>query len=261
MLWLHGLGADGHDFEPIVPELGLAFPVRFVFPHAPVRPRDDQRRHGDARVVRHPRLRPPRAGGRRGHPRERGGRRPQLIDRELERGMSRRAHRARGLLAGRRHRAAHGAARAARRSPACSRCRRICRWPATLASERSAANAGMPIFMAHGTRRPGAAALARESSRRALEALGYAVDWHAYPMAHSVCVEEISAIGAWLAALAGDAAASARSSSKLSRTSPTSCPLRRTTARRTSRGPSRRRARPSSSACRTSAPTTKCVRW
>ena len=38
VIWLHGLGADGHDFEPIVPELGLRFPVRFVFPHAPVRP-------------------------------------------------------------------------------------------------------------------------------------------------------------------------------------------------------------------------------
>ena len=38
IVWLHGLGADGHDFEPIVPELKLAQPVRFVFPHAPVRP-------------------------------------------------------------------------------------------------------------------------------------------------------------------------------------------------------------------------------
>jgi phospholipase/carboxylesterase len=38
VIWLHGLGADGHDFEPIVPELGLAKAVRFVFPHAPVRP-------------------------------------------------------------------------------------------------------------------------------------------------------------------------------------------------------------------------------
>ena len=71
----------------------------------------------------------------------------------------------------------------------------------SLASERSAANTGIPIFMAHGTADSVLPLSLGEASRRALEGLGYAVDWHAYAMPHSVCVEEISAIGAWLAAL------------------------------------------------------------
>ena len=70
-----------------------------------------------------------------------------------------------------------------------------------LAEERSAANARIPIFMAHGAVDNVLPLALGESSRRTLEALGYSVDWHVYPMAHSVCLEEISAIGAWLAAL------------------------------------------------------------
>jgi phospholipase/carboxylesterase len=72
---------------------------------------------------------------------------------------------------------------------------------AALASERSEANAHIPLFMAHGTDDPVLPFGLAEFSRSALEALGYVVDWHAYPMAHSVCMEEVSAIGAWLAAL------------------------------------------------------------
>jgi phospholipase/carboxylesterase len=73
--------------------------------------------------------------------------------------------------------------------------------PRALAAERSEANARVPIFMAHGTADNVLPLALGESSRRALEALDYAVDWHSYPIAHSVCMEEISAIGAWLAAL------------------------------------------------------------
>ena len=71
--------------------------------------------------------------------------------------------------------------------------------PDQLAAERSAANAGPPIFMAHGSADPLLPVGLAEGSRRTLEALGYSVDWHVYPMAHSVCVEEIAAISAWLA--------------------------------------------------------------
>jgi phospholipase/carboxylesterase len=71
----------------------------------------------------------------------------------------------------------------------------------SLVSERSAANAKLPIFMAHGTADTVLPLTMGETSRRTLEALGYAVDWHAYAMPHSVCMEEISAIGAWLAGL------------------------------------------------------------
>ena len=71
----------------------------------------------------------------------------------------------------------------------------------SLAAERNVANAGVPIFMAHGTADNVLPLALAESSRRALESLGYAVEWHAYPMPHSICIEEVSAIGAWLAAL------------------------------------------------------------
>jgi phospholipase/carboxylesterase len=67
--------------------------------------------------------------------------------------------------------------------------------------ERSAANERLPIFMAHGTSDNVLPLALGESSRRTLEAQGYAVEWHAYPMTHSVCREEVSAIGAWLTAL------------------------------------------------------------
>jgi phospholipase/carboxylesterase len=72
----------------------------------------------------------------------------------------------------------------------------------TLAAERSAASSGLPIFIAHGSADNVLPLALGESSRRALEAAGYRVEWHAYPMAHSVCLEEILAIGAWLTARA-----------------------------------------------------------
>jgi phospholipase/carboxylesterase len=70
-----------------------------------------------------------------------------------------------------------------------------------LAAERSAANARVPIFMAHGTADNVLPLTLGESSRRALTALDYEVDWRVYPMPHSVCLEEIGAISAWLTAL------------------------------------------------------------
>jgi phospholipase/carboxylesterase len=68
----------------------------------------------------------------------------------------------------------------------------------TLAAERASANAHVPIFMAHGSADPLLPLALAEASRRTLEGLGYAVDWHVYPMQHSVCAEEIAAIAAWL---------------------------------------------------------------
>jgi phospholipase/carboxylesterase len=73
---------------------------------------------------------------------------------------------------------------------------------ATLAAEKSAANADMPIFMAHGAADPLIPLAHADASRRALEREGYAVDWRVYPMAHAVCLAEIEAIGAWLDGLA-----------------------------------------------------------
>ena len=69
---------------------------------------------------------------------------------------------------------------------------------ATLAAERSAANRDAPIFMAHGSQDPMIPVDRARASRDALTQLGYAVEWHEYPMQHSVCLEEISDIAAWL---------------------------------------------------------------
>src|SRR5262249_42256468 len=73
---------------------------------------------------------------------------------------------------------------------------------ASLAKEKSAANAAVPILMAHGSADPVIPLAHAETSRRILEREGYTVDWRVYPMAHAVCLPEIQAIGAWLAARA-----------------------------------------------------------
>jgi len=199
IIWLHGLGADGHDFEPIVPELGLRLPVRFVFPHAPVRP-----------VTINGGM-PMRAWydvlGFNGQASEdAAGIRASatavtaLIDRELERGIPA----ARIVLAGFSQGGAvalHTALRAPHALAGVLALSTYLPVAPTLANERSAANAATPIFMAHGTADSVLPLRLGESSRRALEALGYKVEWHVYPMAHSVCAEESSAIGGWLAAL------------------------------------------------------------
>jgi len=199
VLWLHGLGADGHDFEPIVPELGLSVPVRFVFPHAPVRPVTinggmamrawydilgfDRRAREDAAGIR-----------------ASAAAVTELVDREIERGMSS----DRIVLAGFSQGGAialHTALREPRPLGGVLALSTYLPLAATLASERSAANARLPLFMAHGTDDGVLPLQLAETSRAALEALGYAVEWHAYPMAHSVCLEEVGAIGAWLATL------------------------------------------------------------
>src|SRR5262245_6553813 len=199
VLWLHGLGADGHDFEPIVPELRLGFAVRFVFPHAPVRPVTIN--GGMAMRAWYDIL-----GFDRGAKEDSAGIRAsaaavtELVEREIERGMSS----DRIVLAG----FSQGGAIAlhtALRSPiplagvlALSTYLPLA---ATLATERYAANARIPIFMAHGTDDGVLPLQLADSSRSALEALGYVVEWHAYRMAHSVCMEEVAAISAWLARL------------------------------------------------------------
>ncbi len=199
VLWLHGLGADGHDFEPIVPELRLRFAVRFVFPHAPVRPVTinggmqmrawydilgfDRRAKEDAAGIR-----------------ASAAAVAELVDREIERGMPS----DRIVLAGFSQGGAialHTALRESRPLAGVLALSTYLPLAATLARERNAANAAIPLFMAHGTDDPVLPLELAENSRRALEALDYAVDWHAYPMAHSVCMEEVGAIGAWLAAL------------------------------------------------------------
>jgi len=199
VIWLHGLGADGRDFEPIVPELRLRSSVRFVFPHAPVRPVTI---NGGMRMRAWYDIR-----GFNGQASEDvAGIRAsaaavtELIDREVARGMS--AHRI--VLAGFSQGGAvalHTALREPRALAGVLALSTYLPLAPTLAQERSAANAATPIFMAHGTADSVLPLSLGESSRRALEALGYKVDWHTYRMAHSVCPEEVGAVGDWLAAL------------------------------------------------------------
>jgi phospholipase/carboxylesterase len=195
---LHGLGADGSDFVPICEELdlGAVGPVRFIFPHAPTRPvtinggyvmrawydilgaaldqREDEHGLRDAQASVE-----------------------ALIARERERGIA--ASRivlagfsqgcAVTLLTGLRHgerlaglAGLSGYLPLARSTPA----------------ERSAANADVPIFLAHGNQDPVVPLARAVASRDALRALGYAVQWHEYPMPHSVCAQEIADLNRWL---------------------------------------------------------------
>ena len=198
VIWLHGLGADGHDFEPIVPELRLRRPVRFVFPHAPIRPVTinnglEMRAWYD--IVGFDAAREDGAGIRASTAAI-----TRLVDREVERGVA--AERI--VLAGFSQGGAialHLALREPRRLAGVLALSTYLPLAASLAQEKSAANAALPIFMAHGEYDPVIPLASADASRKILEREGYAVDWHVYPMPHSVCAPEIAAIAAWLEAL------------------------------------------------------------
>ena len=198
MIWLHGLGADGHDFEPLVPMLGLPrrLAVRFVFPHAPERPvtiNMGMRMRAWYDIVR--------LGG--GAEDSAGIRESQallegLVARERERGIEP----GRIVLAGFSQGGAialHTGLRHAERLAGIMALSTYLPLPGTLEAERSAVNADLPIFMAHGLHDEMIGIERALASRDALEALGYAPVWHEYPMAHAVCAEEVTAIAGWLA--------------------------------------------------------------
>ena len=197
VIWLHGLGADGHDFEPIVPELGLpaSKPVRFLFPNAPQRPvtiNMGMRMRAWYDILQ--------LGG--GAEDEAGIRESQaqiegLISREVERGIPH----GKIVLAGFSQGGAvvlNTALRQRERLAGVMALSSYLPLSGTLEEERAAANSDLPIFMAHG-QYDNMIPLARAThSRDMLQALGYAVEWHEYPMPHSVCPEEIAHIAAFL---------------------------------------------------------------
>jgi phospholipase/carboxylesterase len=195
---LHGLGADGNDFVPIAQELDLSAvgPVRFVFPHAPVIPvtiNNGYRMRAWYDILGMDLVRrEDEAGLRRSV-----GQIEQLLEREEQRVMP--AHRivlagfsqgcAMALMTGLRHK---------ERLAGIVGMSGYLPLAASTAAERTDANALTPIFMGHG-QQDGVVALERgTASRDALRALGYEVEWHEYPMAHSVCMEEIADLNAWL---------------------------------------------------------------
>lgn len=198
VIWLHGLGADGHDFEPIVPELVRPGEraLRFVFPHAPVRPVTlnggfAMRAWYD--IVSLERRGPEDDSGIRGSQ----ARVETLIGRENARGIP--SERivlagfsqggALALFAGLRH----GEKLAGIIGLSC-----YLLAAARLAAEGAGANQATPIFLAHGLQDPVVAPVLGAEARAALEAAGYQVEWHTYTMPHSVAPQEVADIARWL---------------------------------------------------------------
>lgn len=197
VIWLHGLGADGYDFLPIVPELGIDdLAIRFVFPHAPIRSvtinsgnrmrawydifdltsavRQDVEgiRESEHRVQDYLRIE-----------RERGLADNRVILAGFSQGGAialhtglRYTHTLAGILALSAYLPLHD----------------------RLADERAPANQHTPILMCHGLQDQVLPITLGAASRDSLQALGYAVEWHDYPMQHQVCGDELETIGGWL---------------------------------------------------------------
>jgi len=204
VIWLHGLGADGNDFAPIVPELRLPqAAIRFVFPHAPVQPvtinggmrmrawydiTDGAIRREDERGVRASQVLIETLIGRE---KERGTKSERLVLAGFSQGG------AIALQTGLRHpERIAGIMALSTYVPVAEK----------LSAEASAANRHVPIFMAHGTYDPVIPLDRAEQSRGLLESLGYPVEWREYGMPHSVCPEELADIGAWLGKALGPVA-------------------------------------------------------
>ena len=201
IIWMHGLGADGNDFVPIVRELKLAATpaIRFVFPHAPMRPVSINNgyvmrawydvTYGDLE-------------GKSKRPDESGVRASEreivkLIARERTRGIAAENI----VLAGFSQGGALALQTGLRYPDALAGIMALSTYlplAETLAPEASQANRRTPIFMAHGTQDPVVSYAWGSASRRMLEDLGYPVEWHEYPMPHSVCLEEVNDVAAWL---------------------------------------------------------------
>ena len=206
VIWLHGLGADGHDFASLVPELDLAGcpPIRFVFPHAPSMPVTVNGGHvmpawydilGPDLVSQQD------AAGIQASERAIVA----LIAQEVARGIP--AERI--VLAGFSQGCAmalHTALRLPHRLAGIMALSGYLPLADRLAGERHTANGSTPVFMAHGTQDPVVVIARGEASRDALAALGQPVEWHSYPMPHSLHPREISDISAFLARVLGPAA-------------------------------------------------------
>lgn len=203
VIWLHGLGADGRDFAPLVPALRMhpQTPLRFVFPHAPVRP-----------ITLN------------GHARMRGW--YDITDMDFERnqdraGVEQSAAMLRALMAREERRgiaaghifiagfsqggavALHTAARFEQQLAGVIALSAYLPHADSLAAERSDAGCRTPIFMAHGARDPLIPIALARRSRQHLMRAGYSVEWREYPIEHSVSPQEIDDIAGFLRACMG----------------------------------------------------------
>ena len=203
IIWLHGLGADGHDFEPVVPHIvrGRERAWRFVFPHAPIRPVTlnggmrmrawydiktlDRRSSDDLEGFR-----------------DTDASLRELLAREAARGVAPE----RIVLGGFSQGGAASLYTAPRLPERLAGVMALsCYLPAQdrLVAERSPANQETPIFMAHGLADTVLQPSLGMESRDFLRSQGYRVEWHEYPMPHSVCEEELDAIRDFLRRVLG----------------------------------------------------------
>ena len=200
VIWMHGLGADAHDFHGIPPQLGLplGLRVRYVFPNAPQIPVTinmgmvmrawydvtgfDRRGEDETRI------------------RQSTASIGQLVAREIERGVP--AHRI--VLAGFSQGGAMALFAGLRYPEALAGIMCLSGYlllPDTLTAEAAPASRAMPIFLAHGTEDPVVPHALGRGSCETLVGAGYPVDWHEYQMAHQVCLEEVREVGDWLTGL------------------------------------------------------------
>jgi len=201
VIWLHGLGADGHDFEAIVPALQLpaALPIRYVFPHAPMRPvtvnmgmvmrawydileMDVSRKVDTGNIATS------------------SDQLKDLIQRELNAGIPS----DRIVLAGFSQGGAIALHTALRYPEPLAGILALSTYLPTiesLAAERSDANRNLPIFMVHGEHDPVIPIVHAEDTREQLTRLGYAIQWRVYPMEHQVCNDEVGDIRTWMLAV------------------------------------------------------------
>ncbi|MFL2546558.1 MAG: alpha/beta hydrolase [Candidatus Rariloculaceae bacterium] len=196
VIWLHGLGADGNDFAPLVPELDLPVATRFVFPHALIRPVtvnmgvrmrawydiysldrtdvvDEAGIEASTEAV------------------------TELIDREIQRGVASENI----IVAGFSQGGAIGLQAALRYPQPLGGVLALSTYltlAAKLEANKSPGNASIPLFVAHGTQDPVVPPAMGLAAKDRLVEFGYAVEWHSYEMAHSVCAEEVADINAWL---------------------------------------------------------------
>jgi len=196
VIWLHGLGADGHDFEPIVPELRLpdTLPLRFVFPHAPVRPvtlNGGMAMRAWYDIISLDRNGPVDAAG----INESSALLESLIAREEQGGINP----GRIVLAGFSQGGAIAINTVLRSGRKLAGLMALSTWlalPETLQAD--SVDASTPVFMAHGRFDPMIPMQYGRSAADALVDAGFDVDWHDYPMAHAVCPQEIDDIRNWL---------------------------------------------------------------
>ena len=196
VIWLHGLGADGHDFEPIVPELRLpaTLPVRFVFPHAPVRPvtlNGGMAMRAWYDIVSLDRGGPVDSAG----INESSEFLEALIDREEKRGIEA----GRIVLAGFSQGGAIAINTVLRTKKKVAGLMALSAWLALPdALKEDTVDTSIPVFMAHGQFDPMIPMQFGRASADAIIGAGFDVEWHDYPMAHAVCPQEIDDIRSWL---------------------------------------------------------------